>query len=186
MLLKEISLLTHGSTGRYNRDYGSIVNPQPATRRGIMVNAIVAPITRLTIIRRNGKSYFYYRSFIGGHYIRKYPNGKQISDAPSSKKNRRSVLERDGLKCTNCGSTRNIDIHHKDGKSYRRAQSDANNKLENLITLCHKCHQRQHRGIIKRHLEIITRRNTGETFNSIAISMGVSRQRIHQIYAYQN
>lgn len=42
-----------------------------------------------------------------------------------------AVLERDNFRCVKCGSDKNICIHHKNGFS---------NNLEDLTTLCRKCH----------------------------------------------
>lgn len=41
------------------------------------------------------------------------------------------ALERDGFKCVKCGSPENVCIHHNNGLS---------NDLDDLITLCRKCH----------------------------------------------
>ena len=43
------------------------------------------------------------------------------------------ALERDKYKCVRCGSPENICIHHNNGLS---------NELEDLITLCRKCHSK--------------------------------------------
>ena len=44
-------------------------------------------------------------------------------------------LEYDGYKCKNCGSTKNLQVHHKEYTF--EGKEDA--KL-NLITLCNDCH----------------------------------------------
>ena len=41
-------------------------------------------------------------------------------------------------KCEICGSTSNIDVHHKDGNR-------TNNNPENLVLLCRSCHMKEHR-----------------------------------------
>ena len=41
-------------------------------------------------------------------------------------------------KCAICGSTENVDVHHKDGNWH-------NNSLDNLIALCRSCHLKEHR-----------------------------------------
>jgi 5-methylcytosine-specific restriction endonuclease McrA len=51
----------------------------------------------------------------------------------------RRVLERDGWRCQNCGSSRDLQVHHLMKRS--RLGDDA---LDNLITLCIVCHQMQH------------------------------------------
>ncbi len=43
------------------------------------------------------------------------------------------VLERDNHKCTKCGGSNNLLIHHIDG-------DDNRNRENNLVTLCHSCH----------------------------------------------
>jgi 5-methylcytosine-specific restriction endonuclease McrA len=52
---------------------------------------------------------------------------------------RREILERDGWRCQKCGSSRNLDVHH------RIRRSALGDDLEtNLITLCRECHQILH------------------------------------------
>lgn len=61
--------------------------------------------------------------------------------------NREEVLERDDNKCTECGGTEKLVIHHIDGKGYKSVGfKNMNNKIENLITLCKTCHDKLHRG----------------------------------------
>ena len=45
------------------------------------------------------------------------------------------VKRRDGYKCTRCGTTKRLQVHHK--IPYRETHD---NSLENLITLCARCH----------------------------------------------
>ena len=55
--------------------------------------------------------------------------------------NKSIALERDGYKCTRCGATENLAMHHKDGSG----QTDnPNNDLDNLETLCSSCHTLHH------------------------------------------
>jgi 5-methylcytosine-specific restriction endonuclease McrA len=46
------------------------------------------------------------------------------------------AIRRDGRKCVQCGSTKGLEVHHihavKDGGAFCG--------LDNLVTLCHKCH----------------------------------------------
>lgn len=51
---------------------------------------------------------------------------------------REDALIRDGYKCVICGATDRLEVHHKDGSG--RNKDNANNTLENLQTLCSKCH----------------------------------------------
>jgi 5-methylcytosine-specific restriction endonuclease McrA len=55
--------------------------------------------------------------------------------------NRELALIRDGYKCTKCGSTEDIGVHHidKTGK-----KENPNHALENLVTLCNHCHALEH------------------------------------------
>ena len=49
------------------------------------------------------------------------------------------VLERDGWRCQKCGSLENLQIHHKIRRSHL-----GDDAVENLITLCARCHMEQH------------------------------------------
>lgn len=51
---------------------------------------------------------------------------------------REAVLERDGRRCTRCGSGDDLVVHHQDGKG--RGEASPNNDLANLTTLCRACH----------------------------------------------
>lgn len=58
--------------------------------------------------------------------------------------NKYKVLERDNNECQICGSKKNLIIHHKDCSG----QSDnPNNDIDNLVTLCRKCHMNIHKVI---------------------------------------
>jgi 5-methylcytosine-specific restriction endonuclease McrA len=48
---------------------------------------------------------------------------------------RAETLERDGNKCTQCGSSRSLEVHH-----IVPIHAGGTNSRENLTTLCHKCH----------------------------------------------
>lgn len=47
---------------------------------------------------------------------------------------RESILKRDGYKCSDCGSTKNLEIHHIDGDR-------SNNNSDNAKTVCQDCHR---------------------------------------------
>jgi 5-methylcytosine-specific restriction endonuclease McrA len=49
---------------------------------------------------------------------------------------RRLILERDGWRCQQCGSFRNLDVHHM-----RRRSALGDDAETNLITVCRECHQ---------------------------------------------
>lgn len=55
-----------------------------------------------------------------------------------------AALRRDNFRCTNpnCGGTQNLDVHHIIPRAQR---SDLALDLDNLVTLCKKCHILQHR-----------------------------------------
>lgn len=66
--------------------------------------------------------------------------------------NRQEVLERDNFQCQECGTTqeqhillfnRKLEIHHIDFKG--RNEKNPDSSLENLITLCIRCHTKIHR-----------------------------------------
>lgn len=64
--------------------------------------------------------------------------------------NRIKVLERDGNKCVICGSTYRIQVHHKDELGRNKPKEIRNNELDNLTTLCAKCHIEQHNPVLVR------------------------------------
>lgn len=55
--------------------------------------------------------------------------------------NKLKVLKRDGHKCTECGYTKNLHIHHKD---FSGQTDNPNDSIDNLVTLCIKCHSKLH------------------------------------------
>ena len=80
----------------------------------------------------------------------KYPEieGKEYQNGETKgyKNTKRYVKARDGYKCRNCGSTDELEVHHRKPKS--KGGSD---RPGNLITLCHECHTDYHDGKIKLH-----------------------------------
>jgi 5-methylcytosine-specific restriction endonuclease McrA len=54
---------------------------------------------------------------------------------PGATRTRLRVLNRDDFRCTRCGSTRDLEVHHIVG-----AAEDGPTTPENLIVLCHDCH----------------------------------------------
>ena len=55
---------------------------------------------------------------------------------------RSKTLKRDGNKCYLCGSDENLVVHHI---LYRRYHKDQTLNLDNLITVCRKCHYKIHK-----------------------------------------
>jgi 5-methylcytosine-specific restriction endonuclease McrA len=98
--------------------------------------------------------------------------------------NRIVCLERDNYTCQICGSKTNIlQVHHKDDKGPHISGGKVNHNLDNLETLCIKCHHKLHWNSIERDKEIVYRHHIkGETLSNIARSLGISRQRAYQIY----
>lgn len=63
--------------------------------------------------------------------------------------NKHKALKRDNYICQHCGDTKKLLIHHIDGNGKSKngkllKVEEQNNKLDNLITLCYKCHTRLH------------------------------------------
>lgn len=63
------------------------------------------------------------------------------------KRKREEILERDNRKCRNCGSTHDLQIHHKqyhiDSKTgFKKEPWKYEDKY--LITLCRQCHETGH------------------------------------------
>lgn len=58
--------------------------------------------------------------------------------------NRLLVLKRDNYTCQICGSKEKLCVHHKDGNGRNVLAKYKNNNLDNLITLCHRCHSNLH------------------------------------------
>jgi ATP-dependent DNA helicase RecQ len=69
------------------------------------------------------------------------PNAAPSRLDPLSYENlRQQILSRDGWRCQSCGTTSNLEVHHRKFRSHAGADSE-----ENLITLCTACHTRVHR-----------------------------------------
>lgn len=54
------------------------------------------------------------------------------------KNKRKHILSRDNYKCTKCGSSNSLHIHHL---TYAHFTKELDHEL---ITLCHECHQKVH------------------------------------------
>ena len=61
--------------------------------------------------------------------------------SPKWKKKREEVFERYGKQCVECGSTKNIQVHHL---IYRKGHHLWEYNVNELIPLCKKCHQKIH------------------------------------------
>jgi len=62
-------------------------------------------------------------------------------DPESYQSLRLQVLRRDGWRCQSCGSSSNLEVHHREFRS--QSGDDAE---QNLITLCAACHAIVHMG----------------------------------------
>jgi rRNA maturation protein Nop10 len=66
---------------------------------------------------------------------------KELRRSPQYVRWRKQVLERDGHKCTKCGSEENLHAHHiKPFAKYEKQRF----KLSNGLTLCKDCHTKVH------------------------------------------
>lgn len=68
----------------------------------------------------------------------KKPQQKQRK---TNKEAREAAIERDGRKCVLCGSTDNLEVHH-----IKHRADGGTDDLDNLTTLCARCHAKQHEG----------------------------------------
>lgn len=106
---------------------------------------------------------------------------------------RLKVLARDNYICQKCGKSAK-EVHHLDGTGSNRKRKEMNNGLNNLITVCHKCHvrldliQKGTNGFGKgkwqeeeeRNAEIIKlSKKLSQT--KISKMFGITRQRVNQI-----
>jgi hypothetical protein len=71
--------------------------------------------------------------------------GKYVFADVVKGKLRTTILKRDGHKCTRCGVTEELHIHHIRPRSWM-----GQNEPRNLLTLCKSCHKEAHEGV--RHL----------------------------------
>lgn len=70
-------------------------------------------------------------------YVKKGENSQLYTAAHHSSRKVVYLIEDREKKCELCGTTINIDVHHKDG-NYR------NNRSENLMVVCRSCHMKLH------------------------------------------
>lgn len=70
----------------------------------------------------------------------KKQHAKELA-SPKWKKKREEVFERYGKQCVECGSTKNIQVHHL---IYRKGHHLWEYNVDELIPLCKKCHQKIH------------------------------------------
>lgn len=106
---------------------------------------------------------------------------------------RTKVLKRDNFICLNCGS-KATEVHHIDASGSNKPKGKWNNKLENLMSVCHRCNilldlemweeKSFSRGKWKeeneRNENIILLLNK-KSQSEIARELGITRQRVNQI-----
>lgn len=71
-------------------------------------------------------------------FVKKGDPCQDYSSAHHSAREIKYLIEGSEKICEICGSTKNIDVHHKDGNF-------SNNDPENLMLLCRSCHMKEHR-----------------------------------------
>ncbi len=62
---------------------------------------------------------------------------------PEWKKKRLRILDRDNCKCRGCSNTKNLEVHHI---HYIQGNKPWQVPDKYLITLCSKCHSKEHKG----------------------------------------
>jgi len=64
--------------------------------------------------------------------------------------NREKALQRDGYRCVDCGSKKNLQVHHIDELGRNKPKEIQNHSLDNLVTLCGDCHLKRHNPVLAR------------------------------------
>ena len=94
---------------------------------------------------------------------------------------RKEIMQRDGAVCRFCGRLDYLVLNHDDGDIYNNVES-------NLNIVCKKCFSKIHfswkrRVKENRNARVIEMRKNKLEFSKIGKSLGISRQRAHQIYS---
>lgn len=71
-------------------------------------------------------------------FVKVGQNEQDIGPAHHSARKIKYLIQGADMVCEKCGSTRNVEVHHKDG-NYQ------NNSPENLMILCRSCHMKEHK-----------------------------------------
>lgn len=83
----------------------------------------------------------------------------KLRSALEYKKFRQAVLARDRYKCTKCGSTDKLCVHHiKEVRKHPELVYDTNNG----VTLCTKCHNKIHTKLIAKILKMRSKKRKGK------------------------
>lgn len=64
--------------------------------------------------------------------------------------NRLKALDRDNHQCVNCKSKKQLQVHHKDQRGRNTPKEEQNHHMDNLITLCARCHINKHNPVLVR------------------------------------
>lgn len=78
--------------------------------------------------------------------------------------NRKKALERDGYSCVKCGSKKKLHVHHVDNLGWAVDRKKRNNDINNLQTLCYKCHESHHfkeKVIVNGRISGVRKRDSG-------------------------
>ncbi len=67
------------------------------------------------------------------------PDGREILRGGIYRGRRLDVLERDHYRCVRCGSSSELEVHHRVARGIARDDS-----MRNLETLCNQCHDIEH------------------------------------------
>jgi hypothetical protein len=94
------------------------------------------------------------------------------------------VISRDNFKCTVCGKAERLVVHHKDNS---RKTGNINNNLDNLITLCYRCHglehnKEAHEKVLLKVEKIRLMLESGMGWKEIAKNFKVTKQRVNGLY----
>ena len=137
------------------------------------------------------------RGYSHTYYRKKHPIVKRFEVAENGEgwiQKRKEALERDNYTCQVCGG-KATEVHHIDGTGSNRPEKERNNNLDNLLSVCHKCHiqldlKRFENGFNKgewhekkeRNKKIYwIYKNTKMSQTKISKIFGVTRQRVYQI-----
>ena len=90
----------------------------------------------------------------------------------------KQAMERDGHRCTACGSIKRLVIHHIDGRG--RGCKDPNHALDNLDTLCNSCHNKWH-GTKGNYLKEVSELLGTMSLRAIGRKLGILHTKVRRI-----
>lgn len=71
-------------------------------------------------------------------FFKDFPQYKRYIKSKEWQQKKNERLKKDQQVCKHCGSTRNLEVHHKTYKNFGRES------IDDLITLCRDCHEKMH------------------------------------------